>query len=361
MNFSLVAAMIMVLGASSAARARDVQVEAVAATGVELPELRDAVAQALVVGGARVVMRGPITGACEYCVRIKVTEISPGIFRVDAMDQERLASTTLDLSAGSRLLDRARAIAIHARLLADRPAGSERKGPEVAGLPARKPEVKAAPVQVKTNGQIAPVSVAQEPSPARASEPFPIVAPAPPPPMPLLAQPVATPEPTRAQPGRAETKAPSRSVEMKRSVATEAKPVEMKGMAPARRDATEAATVRTDLVAAPSNVTSKPQWPWIPTAIGAGAAIGAGICAFMARQKYDGLSDKTQSLDSARSLKSSGESWQTAAIVLSGVAAAGLGVGIAGFATRSSGEHAVTAAVSPTFGGGMAMMAWELP
>jgi len=99
---ALLVAVIVVLGASASTCTRDLQVEAVAASGAELPELREAVARALLVGGARVVMRGPTTGACEYCAHIKVTELAPGIFRIESEDQGEVSATTLDLSSGSR-------------------------------------------------------------------------------------------------------------------------------------------------------------------------------------------------------------------------------------------------------------------
>jgi hypothetical protein len=105
----------------------------------------------------------------------------------------------------------------------------------------------------------------------------------------------------------------------------------------------------------------RPWWPWIPTAVGAGAAIAAGICAAVARDRYNGLSDKGQSYDSARALKSQGESWQLASFVLAGVAVAGLGTGIVGFSTRSSGGPSVAALVSPVQGGAMVALAGDLP
>ena len=351
---ALMAAVIMLLGAAVSPRTTDLQVEAVTATGADLPELGDAVARALVMGGARVVMRGPTTVPCEYCTQVKVTELRAGVFRVEVKTQNPV-STTLDLSSGTQLLDRARAIAIHARLLVVRSSGAQRREPEVAALPTRKG--RAAPAGDKSKAQAAAVPVAQESTPVTVSEPLP-VAPAPEPPPPLV-QPDTTPQAMRAPTSQGVTKAPTRSPEAKRPMLSEAKTA--KDRSPTRRDAAEAAPAQADLTALPAQQISKPQWPWIPTAIGAGAAIGAGICALLARQKYNGLSDRNQPLDSARSLKSSGESWQTAAIVLSGVAAAGLGVGIAGFATRSSGGTSVKAAVSPIPSGGMAVMAWELP
>ena len=333
---ALLVAVLVVVGASASARTRDLQVEAVAASGAELPELREAVARALLVGGARVVMRGPTTGACEYCAHIKVTEVAPGIFRVESEDQGAVSATTLDLSAGSRMLDRARAIAIHARLLVGR-ASSEAKGQDVAAFPAHKPVAKTAPAQAKSNPPMAAASVVRDPSPVRTIEP---PAPAPVPP---------------------ESKPPLRVVEAKLPN-REPKLAEKKEPAPSRPETTEGASAaRADLVAVPSHEAPKSLWPWIPTLVGAGAALSAGACALVALQRYDGLSDRNQTLDSARSLKSSGENWQTAAYVLSGVAAVGLGVGIVGFATRSSEGHAVAASLSPLPNGGMATMAWGLP
>jgi hypothetical protein len=353
---ALLAAVIVVLGASASTRTRDLQVEAVAASGAELPELREAVARALLVGGARVVMRGPTTGACEYCAHIKVTEVAPGIFRVESEDQGDIGSTILDLSSGSRLLDRARAIAIHARLLVGRPA-SEGKGQDVAALPARKPVAKTASAQAKINPPLAAGPVARDPSPVRA-EPVAAVAPTPAPGP--LALPATPSEATRMQPGRSESKPPIRIVEAKRPNG-EPRVAEQKEPAPKRQETEVASAPRVNLVAVPSHEAPRSLWPWLPTLVGAGAALSAGVCALVARQRYDGLSDRSQSLGSARSLKSSGETWQTAAYVLSGVAAAGLGVGIVGFATRSSEGHTVAASLSPIPSGGIATMAWGLP
>ena len=55
----------------------------------------------------------------------------------------------------------------------------------------------------------------------------------------------------------------------------------------------------------------------------------------LAFSRYASLANKMQPYDSAQSLKSSGQSWQIASFILSGVAAAGVGVGIVGFALGS--------------------------
>jgi hypothetical protein len=81
-------------------------------------------------------------------------------------------------------------------------------------------------------------------------------------------------------------------------------------------------------------------------------------------RRYTSLSDKTQPYDSARSLKSSGESWQLASFVMSGVAAVGLGVGIVGFVTGSGGtgkSSKLRGMVAPVPGGGVATMAGAWP
>lgn len=330
MSLSVVAVMMMVLGTSPSARARDMQVETVSASGAEWPELNEAVARALLVGGARVVMRGPTTGACEYCVQIKVVETRPGFFRIEAKDPDGLSSTTLALSSESRLLDRARAIAIHARLLVGRP-NSEGK----AARSTRKPQVKTATAPAPESPPTALVP-AEPDQPARVADDGPMVNPAPSSPMEGKA--------------RAEATRPER----------ETKAAEQKEAA-AGRPNPDRAPARTGIVASPTTKPPEALWPWMATALGAGAAIGAGVCALVARQKYDDLSDRTQSMAKARSLKSSGENWQTAAFVLSGVAAAGLGVGIVGFASRSTSHARLNAAISPIPSGGMAWLAWGLP
>jgi hypothetical protein len=115
-----------------------------------------------------------------------------------------------------------------------------------------------------------------------------------------------------------------------------------------------------ELVAARA-ATPKAQWPWIPTAIGAGAAVAAGVCSVVARGHYDALSDQQQSYGSARAHKSAGEKWQNASLVLSGVAVVGVGTGLIGFLTRSAGGSSVTTLASPVPGGGMIAIAGDFP
>jgi hypothetical protein len=360
-----VAAVIMVLGASVSPRTADLQVEAVTTTGSYLPDLADAVARALVIGGARVVMRGPTTVPCEDCTRVKVTESSAGIYKIEVNEQDRLTATTLDLSAGTRLLDRARAIAIQTRLLIGRPSGSASKVPDGTALPARKSEAK--PVRANRQSQVAALPASAEIPSARPPEPLFVPASAPETPMPSWGPaPTALSAPAQTRTVRVESKAPSRALEASPPAPTAVKVAEPKRPASATQDTSEAAAPHTapkilapDLVA--SSATARPKWPWIPMTVGAAAGIGAGICALIARNRYDGLSDKNQPLDSALSLRSSGEDWQLASYILSGVAAAGLGVGIVSLATASSGGRRMKASVAPMRNGGMAIMAWELP
>jgi hypothetical protein len=115
-----------------------------------------------------------------------------------------------------------------------------------------------------------------------------------------------------------------------------------------------------DIAVKPTSVPRR-QWPWIPTAIGTGAAVAAGICAFIAHGHYNALSDRAQSLGSARAHKSAGEGWQTAGLVLAGAAVVGLGTGMIGFATRSPDGSTVRAVASPMTGGGMIGIAGDFP
>ena len=62
----------------------------------------------------------------------------------------------------------------------------------------------------------------------------------------------------------------------------------------------------------------------------------AGICAVVARERYNALSDKSQPYQTAVGLKAAGQNWQLASIVLSGAAVVGLATGLIGFISRSS-------------------------
>ena len=90
----------------------------------------------------------------------------------------------------------------------------------------------------------------------------------------------------------------------------------------------------------------------------------------LALSRYTSLANKMQPYDSAQSLSHRGQSWQLASFILSGVAAAGVGVGIVGFGARDSPDARpeagkitggkITAMVAPVPGGGLAALegAW---
>lgn len=341
------AAMLVVLALAAPLRTPDLQVEAVNASGAGLPELAEAVARALVAGGARVVLRGPSSGSCEYCAKVRVTEIAPGECEVAIQHEQRAASTTLHLPAGSLLFDRARAIAIQTRLLMAWRTAPEPKPKEIAARPVRKsdgrltggasrpatsPPVSAKPdaVEPYLATRRAPAPVPSSPSP---SAPIPVATPTelprPAEPVPLVTytsrsdgkpanraaevRPVA-----EAQPDRADAPALERP---------ESKPSASSARANSRVNRAPAA----DLGARREVSGERPRWPWIPIAVGGGAAVAAGIFAALSRDRYDALADKNQPIESARSHKSAGEHWQTASLVLAGVAAAAVGTGIVGF------------------------------
>jgi hypothetical protein len=371
----MTAAILVVLGVSTPLHAPDLQVEAVTEGGTELPELADAVARALVAGGARVVLRGPSTGPCEYCAKVRVTETEPGVWRVDVTHQSRAASTTLRLPTGSQMFDRARAIAIQARLLVTWEPGLANRSKETAARPPHKSEASAAtPARRSTEPRSAVAAVRLESPPARTYEPSPGSASGPPQPPPPWMAPSPPPSPSPMPPPvavytpRGGVDSKTRPSEVKPSSPSETRVAQPDEREPARRSEAAKAKPRAasqappaaDLVAAAGRET-KPRWPWIPTALGAGAAIGAGVCGLIARNRHEGLADKTQPYSGAQALKSSGERWQLASFVLSGVAAVGLGTGIVGFSTRSSGASTVVAVATPIPGGGVVGIAGGLP
>jgi hypothetical protein len=348
------AAMLVVLGLAGSLRVPDLQVEAASTSGTVLPDLAEAVGRALVAGGARVVLRGPISGPCPYCAKVVVKETGAGTCRVEVSQDRHFASATLRLPPGSPLFDRARAIAIQARLLVTWDTSSEGRGKDVVvRAPAHKPEVATTAPRADERPESARVEAAPPPVPEY--EPLPAAEPGP--------APDSVPPALTSRREDAAPVAPAKPADRttaKPSPASGPKPLTRAGepdpeiRRPATRQPPPLDTTR-DVATPPAP--PKPQWPWIPTAIGASAAVAAGMCALVARNRYDSLSDSRLTLDSAKTLKSEGESWQLASFVLSGAAAVGLGVGIVGFATRSP----VTAVASPLPGGGMVAVGGGLP
>lgn len=383
--------MLVVLGLAAPLHTPDLQVEVVTASGTPMPELTEAVSRALVAGGARVVLRGPTSGACEYCAVVRVVESVPGVCDVEVRHEQHMASTKLHLPAGSQLFDRARAIAIQARLLMTWQTTSESKVKDVATRPVTRNETRAAEARASEAGVSAP-RAARPTSPSSPSKidsvpylaahrdpPAGLTGPAAAgPAVPPVAAPFAVgPSPPRVESPpevsytprsdgtpapRAADSTPHARTEPKATAVVEATPgpkPEAKSVAETRmttrKPTSDIATVQAAVEP------SSRRWPWIPTAIGAGAAVAAGICAGISRGHYNALSDKTQPLESAQSEKSAGEKWQTASFVLAGAAVVGIGTGIVGFAKGSSDAGPVKAFATPIPGGGMVALAGSLP
>ena len=323
------AALLVVLGLTLPPHVPDLQVEAATSAGEDLPELADAVARALVASGAHVVLHSPTSGPCLYCAKVAVVQTSEGQCRVEVSQDRRAAAAVLQFPAASPLLDRARAIAIQARMLVTWDTTTESRTRDTA---ARPPGHRAEP---KPDGGLS------ESSAARAeSGPPPVAA------LDGFSNPFAGPERAPGPASTAERTPEAKHASPEKSAApAERKPPQPEPAVSRRARPAEASAVRV----APA----RKRWPWIPTLLGSGAAVAAGICALVARERYDGLSDRSQSYASALALKDSGESWQTASFVLAGVAAVGFGTGIFGFATR--------AAVAPLPGGGMVALAGAFP
>jgi hypothetical protein len=321
---------------------------------------------------------------------VKVIESAPGVCDVEVRYEQHLAATKLHLPAGSQLFDRARAIAIQARLLMTWQNPPENKAKDVASRPAPRNAVKSEPrpwqVQASSSGGGPPaapspslpkgdsvpnLAARREASPVPAS---PVPAASTPAPVPSRFASEPSPRPVesaplddtategRSAPRSAESKPPAR-IDAKPTTGGEtvaaskpdSEPLAEKHASAVRKTASAATAVQATLQPSP------PRWPWIPTAIGAGAAVAAGISAALSRGHYNALEDKGQPLASARSEKSAGEKWQTTSLVLAGVAAIAVGTGIVGFATGSSDAGQVRAMATPIPGGGMVALAGSLP
>ncbi|MBN2575740.1 MAG: hypothetical protein JXP73_14335 [Deltaproteobacteria bacterium] len=345
----LAAALPLVLGASAPTRISDLQVEAATAAGANLPELAEAVARALVASGARVVLRGPTTGSCQHCGKVTVTQIQAGTCRIEVRQERHQASATLRFPAGSPLFDRARAIAIQARLLARWDGSGEAKRGQAVRPQARKPEGKAA-----TDAAGAPPDIAMaEPAPLPVPEDEAMPA--------IPSEPVARPLPEAPPAAEPETDSVAEAAPAKTAEPVATKPASRAEIEPARPARAEARLAQPASVVSAGAARPKSQWPWIPTAIGGAAGVAAGICAVVARNRYDALADKTRSYESAKALKSAGEKWQWASFALAGAAVAGIGTGLVGFVTRSSGPSRVAALPSPLPGGAMVAFSGGLP
>jgi hypothetical protein len=347
----VIAALVVLLGLSTPLRAPDLQVEAVTTAGADLPELADAVARALVAGGARVVLRGPSSGSCLYCAKVAVVEAEQGSCRVQVdqeVKQERhTAAATLHLPADSPLFDRARAIAIQARLLVTWETSPDPRAKEaVTRSVARKVERKIPDVDSDSESWVASAG----PSPIAEAE--------------LVSGPQAEPVPVRppdpvvASDRRVDAALVAPVTYVERTGAKPADRAESMKLETARPRPEGALSAK---VASASLEPTRRRWPWIPTIVGSGAAVVAGLCAVVARDRYNALADRSQTLQSAQASKSEGQKWQVASFVLSGVAVAGLTTGVWGFVGRSPERSSVALVATPVHGGGMLAVAGDLP
>jgi len=341
------AALVVLLGLSAPLRAPDLQVEATTTAGAALPELADAISRALVASGARVVLRGPSSDSCLYCAKVAVIEAEQGSCRVEVSQERHTASAALNFPAGSPLFDRARAIAIQARLLVTWETGPDSRAKEGVARPStRRPERKILVEDADPETRVATAGTAPfkeaglvsgarpESIPVRSSDPVVV---------PerrgdtVLVAPVTYADRTgaqladRAQPQKSETaRARPQRAQREEVVAVSLEP-------------------------------QKRQWPWIPTILGSGAAVAAGICAIVSRDRYNALSDRSQPYQTAQALKGEGQNWQIASFVLSGVALAGVSTGLIGFVMRSPERASLSAVAAPMPGGAMLAVAGEWP
>jgi len=375
------AAMLVVLGLSAPPRTPDLQVEVITAAGAALPELAEAVARALVVGGARVVLRGPTSGPCESCGEVRVIEMKPGMCRVEVRHEQYAAATTLHLPLASSLFDQARAIAIQAHLLMPWQAAARSKTKEAAGPLARSPAARtkhdhrARPHALPIATSKAEPSVSLVPGNAPTTDVPPALVPLPTPPRAEAERlgSVVEVQPRVVPPSRVDSKplgGTGESALLARSATRrdESSPAsryagtrESRVRTAVAQSPDEARVLPAEGLVTPRTAAPKPQWPWIPTAIGASAAGAAAVCAVVARGHYNALSDQSQTYDSARAHKSAGEHWQTASWVLSGAAVVGVATGIVGFARRSSGGSSTATTASPVPGGGIITVAGNFP
>jgi hypothetical protein len=319
--------LLFLLALSPAVRLPDLQVEAGTMSGADLPELAEALAHALVASGARVVMGGPANDPCARCARVVVVDIGAGHCRVDVTQNQHTSSVALAFDAETPLFERVRAIAIQARLLVTRESTTEPTRKE------QKNRMGGPPPETHAEGDT--VSRAEKSSEA-----------------------VAVPnedklrEPTRKEEGATQAPAAPPS-----SVNGSAKSAESK---PDWEKPAPALLPRPEAIAQSSQAGSL-HWPWIPTVVGASAAIATGLCLLMAQRRYDAMADKSRLHVEIIELKNEGEAWQTAAIVTSSVALIGLATGIVGFATAGSRNSAITPTATVLNGGGMVALTGTLP
>ena len=319
--------LLFLLALSPGVRPPDLQVEAGTMSGVDLPEVAEAVAHALVASGARVVMGGPANDPCARCARVVVVDMGAGHCRVDVTQNQHTSSVGLTFDAETTLFERVRSIAIQARLLVTREST---------------PETKRKEPRNRTGGHTPEASAERDTVPGAQKS----------------SEAVAVPnedelrEPTRSKEGSMPPPA-SPLVSTNRSAESDE----------ARPEARKPALL---LLPGPEAVAQSwkagsLRWQWIPTVVGASAAVASGLCWLMAKRRYDAMADKSRLQVEVIELKEEGEAWQTAAIVTSSVAVIGLATGIVGFATAGSGKSTVTPTATVLRSGGLVALTGTLP
>jgi hypothetical protein len=321
------AALLLLLALSPAARLPDLQVEAGTMGGVDLPELADALAHALVSSGARVVLGGPVNDPCSHCARVVVLDMGQNRCRVDVTQNQHTSSVGLTFDAETTLFEKVRAIAIQARLLVKWETTPEVKREE----PRNRTEVHSPEARAAGNA-VAGVEKSSE-----------VV--------------TAPSEGNPRKPAHNEKGAARSPVDTQVPAAGSAEKVEAK---PDARKPARVLLPGPDIVAQSSEAGS-PRWPWLPTAVGASAGVAAGLCLLMAKRRYDAMADKSRLHVEIIELQNEGKAWQTAAIVTSSVAVIGLTAGILGFVTAGSRKTTITPTATVLSGGGIVALTGTLP
>ncbi|HEX7499694.1 MAG TPA: hypothetical protein VF524_05235 [Polyangia bacterium] len=319
--------LLFLLALSPAERLPDLHVEAGTMSGVDLPELAEALAHALVASGARVVLGGPVNDPCTRCARVVVVDMGGGHCRVDVTQNQHTSSVGLTFDAETTLFERVRAIAIQARLLVTWESMPEAKRKEPRNrAEGHSPEARAdsdAAAGAEKSGEVV------------------------------------------AAPGEGDRREPARGEEgvARSPLATRAPATGSVETVEAQPDARKPALVLLPdpEVVAQSSEAGSPRWPWLPTAIGASAAVAAGLCLLMAKRRYDAMADKSRLHVEIIEFQNEGEAWQTAAIVTSSVAVIGLTTGILGFVTAGSRKTTITPTATVLSGGGIVALTGTLP
>jgi len=298
--------------------APELQVEATTASGAAAPEFGAAVSQALVVTGAIVILGRRAGEPCARCVRLDVREQAPGRYGIEVRQAQHVARGTIEVSHDAPVFERACAVAIQARLLIDwktdeeesngsEPMRATLAAPRTARPPAAQPAARAGAARILKSAaalDLAPTQMAPPPDPT-------------------------------SGPAMPSSRAPAPPDDA---------PAPLAAGALANRTGDGGAKV----------------WPWVPTAVGAAAALASAGFGVAANRRYAALSDRSLSLGSALATRDEGKKLQTASLALAGVAAAGLAVGIAGFLLSPRPAQA-SLGVAPVRGGAMVAVTGSLP